>query len=75
MDIMKNSKEMKLAFSECEHQGDLDNYIADIIKCGGKIIKSEVIADEEEGWILFEVENKNSFWLKFHEVDSFAFVY
>jgi len=73
MDTPKNFKRIRFVFSECEHHGDLDNYTADITNSGGKVIKSEIIEDNEEGWVLFEVDDKNIFMNKFKTTHAYNF--
>jgi hypothetical protein len=64
----------KATFSECEHDGDLDNYKTDIINSGGKIVDSGVNHDEETGWVRFETEDKEAFMKKFRETDAYGFM-
>lgn len=66
---------IKATFYECEHNGDLDRYKDDIVKCGGKIISAVINDEEEEGTIVFEVPDKPSFIEKFKLTDSWQFVY
>lgn len=61
-----------LTFYECEHNGDLDNYISDIRDSGGHILQSKVDPEEEIGYVLFE--HDLSFWKKFKETESHAFI-
>jgi len=65
---------LKVTFSECEHDGDMDNYTSDIVKCGGKIISTHVDSDAEEGTAVFEVEDKATFVEKFKQTDSYGFI-
>jgi hypothetical protein len=65
---------LTVTFSECEHDGDLDNYKEDIIKCGGKILSSSLDSDEETGTVVFEVEDKIIFRNKFIDTDTWEFV-
>lgn len=58
-------------FSECEHDGDLDNYVSDIINCGGKIISSQINHDEETARV--EIEYEPGFVEKFKKTDSIDF--
>lgn len=60
-------------FSECEHEGDYENYAADLISCGAKIVSHEIDDDEESVRIIFEVEDLHSFKTQFAETDSFGF--
>lgn len=62
-------------FSECEHQGDLDNYCSDIAASGGRIILAQLSDCEEceTGTVVFEVEDKKAFYERFRKTDSFGF--
>lgn len=62
----------KVRFTECEHDGDLDHYIGDIINSGGKIVDSGVDYDNEEGWVRFETNDKEAFMSKFKETDAYG---
>ena len=66
-----------LSFSECEHQGDLDVYAADVAKCGGVISKMYVANDdddcEEMGHIYFDVYDRAEFFDAFKKTESFGF--
>ena len=66
-------RKIKITFSECEHNEDLDNYAADIIKCGGKIISSTIDSEAEMGSILAEVPFE-TFEEAFENTDSYGFV-
>jgi hypothetical protein len=68
------AKIYRLTFSECEHDGDLDNYKDDIISSGGKIVDSGVNHDEESGWVKVEIEDKDAFLAKFRETDAYGFM-
>jgi hypothetical protein len=65
---------IKVTFSECEHDGDMENYADDIRSCGGKIISTSVNPDAEEGTAVFEVEDKATFVEKFKQTDSYGFI-
>ncbi len=65
---------LHIEFYECEHQGDLDNYIEDILESGGEVITSEVNYDSEIGFVRIEVSNKQCFMEKFYETDSYDFI-
>ena len=54
-----------LYFSECEHNGDLDEYISDIVNCGGKILSKEINYEAERGKV--EVEFDETFADKFRK--------
>ena len=64
-----------LKFYECEHENDLSHYKDDIIASGGKIISSRLSdnEDSETGVIVFEIEDKAAFLVKFKVTDSYGF--
>jgi hypothetical protein len=61
-----------LIFSECEHQGDIENYQSDIIKSGGKILDSEFDHINETVTIIIEYE-EDDFLEKFINTNAFQF--
>ena len=61
-----------LTFSECEHEGDLDNYLSDIIKSGGKILLSKINYSEESAEVVVEYE-EDEFMEKFINTNAFQF--
>ena len=64
-----------LEFYECEHDGDLQHYIDDIVKCGGEVINSSVDDDEEIGTIVVKYDNINgNFLQKFKETETYGFI-
>jgi len=65
---------IKVTFSECEHDGDMDNYADDIRACGGRIISTSVDSDAEEGTAIFEVDDKPAFVEKFKKTNAWEFV-
>jgi hypothetical protein len=67
-------KTLRLEFYECEHGGDLDYYIGDIIECGGQIKRSDVNEDAEIGWVTFDVKDEDSFMEKFKETEAYQFL-
>jgi hypothetical protein len=64
-------KNMRVLFTECEHDGDLQNYIGDIVKCGGHIVDSKIFHEEEECYVSFLVSNTDEFMEKFKLTDSY----
>ena len=54
-----------LYFSECKHNGDLDEYISDIIKCGGKVLSKGINYEAERGKV--EVEFDETFAEQFRK--------
>jgi hypothetical protein len=67
-------KTLTLEFYECEHGGDLNNYMEDIIECGGKIIDSDIDYEAEIGEVVVEVEDEKAFNKLFEETDSYDFL-
>lgn len=69
-----------LTFYECEHEDDLDWYIADILKClnkRGKIINIDVNYDAELGSVLIEFIDEREaeeFWKDFKKTPSYGFM-
>lgn len=62
---------VEIEFTECEHDGDLDNYIQDIESSGGCVINSTVNYLAEIG--IVSVECESDFFDKFKETDSYEF--
>ncbi|MCY9668722.1 hypothetical protein M5X11_28005 [Paenibacillus alginolyticus] len=65
-----------LRFRECEHNGDLDHYARDVVKCGGEVIYRELDALHEKGLLSVEFDNeakREEFWRKFRQTDSYSF--
>lgn len=65
---------MTLEFYECEHNGDLDNYITDIEESGGKVISSELNYDREVGIVVIDVADDKVFMEKFSNTDAYGFI-
>ena len=59
---------IEILFHECEHPGDLNNYIDDITSSGGDIISKEIYYDSETALVEISVENKNEFVTTFRLV-------
>ena len=65
---------IQLEFYECEHNTDLDNYLDDVIECGGEIVNSRVDYDGEIGYVVVAVENRAEFMTKFQETEASQFL-
>ena len=65
---------LRIPFTECEHDGDMNNYAGDIRACGGTIVRTSVNPDAEEGYAIVEVDDKDAFIAKFKETDAYQFV-
>ena len=57
----KQTKTVRLTFYECEHMGDLRNYVVDVASCGAQIVKSRVDSFVEEGYLEVEVADVAKF--------------
>lgn len=68
-----NGKEMTVYFHECEHEGDLNNYITDLREAGASILSSSCNSDAESGVVRIGVKDLASFLSKFKETDSYEF--
>jgi hypothetical protein len=62
-----------ILFTECEHNGDLQNYIEDLEFSGADIILSEVNSSEEEGTVIIEITDFENFKGRFKLTDSYDF--
>ena len=58
-------------FTECEHQGDLDNYLHDLRLCGATILSSSINSEAETARV--EIEYPDSFIESFKKSESFGF--
>ena len=65
---------MNLSFYECEHEGDLEQYIEDVTACGGTVVDSEINDEAEVGHVTVEVEDRKAFDVKFKETDAYQFI-
>jgi hypothetical protein len=61
-----------ITFSECEHEGDVENYKQDLIKSGATILEVTPNFDEEEVTIVIEVDKY--FTDEFKKTDSYNFI-
>jgi len=66
-------KTITINFYECEHNGDLDDYFADIRKAGGNVINVDHNFEAETAEVELEVENIKTFLIKFIETDGCDF--
>jgi hypothetical protein len=58
---------------ECEHEGDMNNYLYDIRNSGAKVLSHEIFYDSETGEIHVEIDDLDKFNEKFQETDSYDF--
>jgi hypothetical protein len=61
-----------LTFYECEHDGDLNNYLDDIVDCGGEILNKSIDYDSEMGIVQIKIDDL--FWSKFKKTESYEFL-
>lgn len=61
-----------IEFYECEHTGDLQDYISDLVTCGARILTSSVDSESETGSVTIEVadDKKKDFMEKFRKTDA-----
>jgi len=64
---------VNLEFHECEHQGDMDNYINDLLDCGATQINSNINYEAEIGTVDFEVKDYGVFLSSFEKVEAYEF--
>ena len=62
-----------LSFYECEHEGDLEYYLADLTKSGAKIVSSEINYDAETAEVTIEVEDKDGFLEAYKKTETYGF--
>lgn len=62
-----------LHFHECEHQGDLDNYLNDLMDSSATILTSEINYDEETAKVEVEVDAYGIFLNIFEDTDAYEF--
>lgn len=63
-------------FTECEHEGDMRNYIDDLYECGAVVVSSKLNSDAETCEIVVDFaseEKKDKFLETFKETDSYGF--
>lgn len=65
--------QIKLRFCECEHYGDMDEYVDYITECGGEVKRTELNTDTEECIITVEVKNKDRFIERLKKTEVFGF--
>ena len=66
-------KTATIRFCECEHDGDLDNYLDDLRSAGAKVIGSSVDPEEEMGTVSVEFEDEQTFMKAWHKTESCGF--
>jgi hypothetical protein len=69
----KKAESFLVEFYEAEHTGDLNRYIADLVKSGAKVGASELDDEDETALVKVTVENKAEFIENFSKTESFGF--
>lgn len=64
---------MILVFSECEHDGDLQNYLTDVNDCDAHVLESKINYEAEIATVLIEIGDKKEFLDKFRLTDAYSF--
>ena len=65
-------REVNIQFYECEHDGDLQNYIEDIEQSGGEVLDSSLNYEAEVGSVKVKIDD--TFLDKFKETDAYQFI-
>jgi len=60
-------------FHECEHQGDMQNYLGELMECNAKIVTDSLDYEAETGTIEIEVEHYGEFLGRFEDTDAYEF--
>lgn len=71
--ITASSKKGWITFNECEHDGDMNAYIDDLVKSGAKVFDKNINEDDETCRIYIEVSDFDDFVSKFSKTDSYGF--
>ena len=66
-------KDLRIEFSECEHDGDLRVYLNDLTESGAIILDSVIDDGEETALVNIRVVDVNDFLKKFKMTDSHGF--
>ena len=66
-------KRATVRFHECEHDGDMERYVADLTASGAKVLATSIDEDEEEGTAGIEVENVPDFLQRLKQTESAGF--
>ena len=75
MEERKKINARYLRFEECEHEGDMSNYVEDLIKSGAKVKNKNLDYEEECCEIIVEIDDYEAFYKKFERTFSFAFTH
>ena len=65
----------EIRFSECEHEGDLDNYASELQLCGAEFVDQQIDSyEDEEGVITVVITAGKEFGRKIAESDIDGFI-
>ncbi len=70
---MAKETTLNMTFHECEHRGDLDDYLWDLRDCGATILDFDLNEAAEEAEVRFRVEDLNAFKRAWQKTDSADF--
>ena len=70
---MATPKTFNLSFYECEHQGDLNRYLDDLVRCGASVLASKLDADAEEAVVRVDVSDFPAFREAWEQTESADF--
>ena len=70
---MSDKNRFEVQFDECEHEGDLEEYVNDLQESGAEIIDHNINYDAECGYVTIEVSDTKDFISKFKQTNSFDF--
>lgn len=65
-------KRTTIYFTECEHNGDLDEYIDDITRSGGKVTDAKINIEEETAMVHVDIFD-DDFAERFRKTNAFDF--
>lgn len=66
-----------LTFNECEHEGDLDTYVWEVVNSGGQVVEKRWDPKRRKGMVEITVNNERdfeSFMDKFKSKSSHSFL-
>jgi len=67
------STTMTVSFYECEHEGDLENYVEDLLTAGAKVLATTLNEQAETGSATIEVADRAAFIKRFQLSNSYGF--
>jgi len=66
---------INVQFTECEHEGDLSNYIDDINASGGEVLQQVFNYNEETADLVISVDDMEDFTFRYRKTESAGFEY